>query len=142
MKLRIVTIGKPKLHYAQEGWEEYLPRLSRFHKVSVSQLADKYTGDAARILEAATGYKVALVINGATMSSPQLAGFLRERELAAQEVSFIIGGPEGLPSAVIEACDYRWSFGPLTFPHDLAMIILLETLYRASTINAGMPYHK
>jgi 23S rRNA (pseudouridine1915-N3)-methyltransferase len=53
-----------------------------------------------------------------------------------------VGGPEGLPQAVIDQADLAWSLSKLTLPHDLAMVVLLEALYRASTISAGQPYHK
>ncbi|MBC7581368.1 23S rRNA (pseudouridine(1915)-N(3))-methyltransferase RlmH [Aeromicrobium sp.] len=143
MKLQLVTIGKPKLRYAHLAWNEYMLRLLKFHKVGVKHLNDKYTDDAAKILEASEGtYRVAMVIEGNELSSRDLATFLEQRELDAKPVSIIIGGPEGLPQAVIDAADYRWSLSPLTFPHDLAMVVTLEALYRASTINAGIPYHK
>ena len=83
-----------------------------------------------------------LEIQGNNLSSQDLASFLQKRELEAREVSFVIGGPEGLPQTIIEAADYRWSLGKLTLPHDLAMVVTAEALYRASTINAGLPYHK
>ncbi|MGH7241128.1 MAG: 23S rRNA (pseudouridine(1915)-N(3))-methyltransferase RlmH [Candidatus Saccharimonadales bacterium] len=143
MKLRIVTIGKPKLRYADQGWNEYMERLVKFHQVEVKHLGDKYADDAAKILEATTGtYRVAMVIDAQAMNSHDLASFLQKRELDGKVVSFIIGGPKGLPQAVINQADYRWSLSPLTFPHDLAMVITLEALYRASTINTGIPYHK
>lgn len=143
MKLHLITVGKPKLVYAKLGWEEYLARLQRFHTVRATHLADKYAYDAPKILEAAVNtYKVGLVIEGEELSSPRLANLLKERELASREVSFIVGGPEGLPTEVIKNLDYRWSLGKLTLPHDLAMVVTLEALYRASTINAGQPYHK
>src|SRR4051812_45683950 len=113
MKIHIITIGKPKLHYADMGWNEYLLRLMKFHKVSVTHLNDKFTDDASKILETAgTSYKVALVIEGKELDSRHLADFLTKRELEAKEVSFIIGGPEGLPQAVITAADYHWSLSP------------------------------
>lgn len=143
MKIHMITIGKPKLAYARAGWDEYLARLQRPHTVRVTQLADKYAYDAAKITEATNGtYVVVLEITGNQLSSPELAGFLQKRELAAREVSFIIGGPEGLPQAIRDAADYQWSLGKLTLPHDLAMVTTLEALYRASTISAGLPYHK
>jgi len=143
MKIHLITVGKPKLHYAHMGWNEYMLRLIKFHKIQVTHLADKYAYDSAKILETAgNSYKVGMVIEGKTMDSAHLAKFLKKIEFDAQEVSFIIGGPEGLPEAVIKKCNYRWSLSPLTFPHDLAMVVLLEALYRASTINAGLPYHK
>lgn len=143
MKLHLITIGKPKLAYAAAGWEEYLGRLQRLHTVRVTQLADKYTDDAAKISEAAAGtYTVALEITGEMLDSQGLADFLRTRELGAREVSFIIGGPDGLPQAIRDQADYRWSLSRLTLPHDLAMVVTLEALFRASTIKAWLPYHR
>ena len=144
MKLHIVTVGQPKLRYAQEGWTEYITRLKRFHQVRVTHLADKYAYNTNHILLAAgNAYTVALVIDGGMQfSSPGLAAFLEKRAIEGREVCFIIGGPEGLPAEVQRAADCQWSFSDLTFPHDLAMVILAETLYRASTISAGHPYHK
>jgi 23S rRNA (pseudouridine1915-N3)-methyltransferase len=142
MKLHIITIGQPKLNYAKQGWEEYWNRLKHYHKLQVTHIDDKQN-DARHILAAAgNSYKIALSIKGRPMSSEELAEFLEKRSLDGREVSFIVGGPDGLPEAVIEQADYEWSFGPLTYPHDLAMLMLLESLYRASTINAGHPYHK
>lgn len=144
MKLHIVTVGEPKLAYARAGWQEYLQRLRRYHQVRVTHVSDKWAYDAAHILQVAdNAYKVALVIDGGQqLSSEELAAFLDKRALDGREICFIIGGPEGLPTSVINAADFAWSFSKLTFPHDLAMVVLLESLYRASTISAGHPYHK
>ena len=142
MKLHIITIGQPKLEYAQAGWQEYWNRLKHYHDVRVTHIADKHN-DATHILEAASNsYKIALEIEGKQFSSPELAQFLEKRALDGREVSFLIGGPDGLPPEVRETADFMWSFSKLTLPHDLAMVTLLETLYRASTINAGQPYHR
>jgi 23S rRNA (pseudouridine1915-N3)-methyltransferase len=143
MKLHIITIGQPKLSYAKQGWEEYFGRLQRLHTIRATHLNDKFVNDPTKILETAgNNYKVVLEITGQQFNSPELAQFLTKRELESREVSFIIGGPEGLPQEVIEAADFKWSLSQLTLPHDLAMVVLLETLYRASTINARLPYHK
>lgn len=143
MKLHLVTVGRPKLPYAQLGWEEYLGRLKRPHSVRLTQLADKHAYDAGKLLAATAGsYVVVLEISGASLSSAALAEFLQKRALDAREVSFVIGGPDGLPAPVKDAADYQWSMGSLTLPHDLAMVVMAEALYRASTINARLPYHK
>lgn len=142
MRLHIITVGAPKLDYAKQGWTEYFNRLKHYHQLQITHIPDK-KNDAASILEAAgNSYKTGLVIEGNQLSSPELSEFLDKRALEGRELSFIIGGPDGLPDEVIQALDYQWSFGKLTFPHDLAMVILLETLYRASTISAGQPYHR
>ncbi|HUB93615.1 MAG TPA: 23S rRNA (pseudouridine(1915)-N(3))-methyltransferase RlmH [Verrucomicrobiae bacterium] len=143
MKLRLVTIGKPKLPYATVGWNEYVGRLQRLHTVQVNHLGDKYAEDAAKIQEAVVGtYVVAMEITGQMLDSLQLADFLTNRELEAREVSFIIGGPDGLPNKIREHADFRWSLSRLTLPHDLAMVVTCEALFRASTIKAGLPYHR
>lgn len=143
MKIHIITVGAPKLAYAKIGWEEYAHRLERYHQVRVTHLADKVAYDSKRILQAAgNAYTVGLIIEGKQLSSPQLAAFLEQRSLEGREVCFLVGGPEGLPTKVRNQVDLAWSFSDLTFPHDLAMVILAEALYRASTIHAGHPYHK
>jgi 23S rRNA (pseudouridine1915-N3)-methyltransferase len=142
MKMHIITVGSPKLDYARAGWEEYWQRLKHYHSLRVTHISDKHN-DAAHLLEAAgNSYAVALEIEGQQMSSGELAGFLEKRALDGRETSFIIGGPDGLPPEVRERADHLWSLGQLTLPHDLAMVVLLETLYRSSTIGAGQPYHR
>lgn len=143
MKLHIVTIGKPKLVYAQTGWDEYFGRLQRLHTVRATQLADKFAYDSAKIREAqGSSYKVILEIHGQQFTSEELATQLDKLELMSKEISFLIGGPEGLPADIRSEADLLWSLGKHTLPHDLAMVSLLEALYRASTIKAGIPYHK
>lgn len=143
MKLHLITIGEPKLAYARSGWDEYVKRLGRFHQVRTTHLGDKYADDAPQLLRAAgNAYLMALVIEGRQLDSAELAGFLDKRAQEGRELCCIIGGPEGLPQAVIDDADFRWSFSRLTFPHDLAMVVLAEALYRASTISAGHPYHR
>ncbi len=143
MKLHVVTVGKPKLAYATLGWDEYLGRLQRLHTVRITQLADKYASDTAKFKEVTAGtYCVAMEITGDILDSHQLADFMKRRELEAREVSIVIGGPDGLPQEIRDAADYQWSLSRLTLPHDLAMVVTLEALFRASTLNAGLPYHR
>ncbi len=141
MRLHIVTVGKPKKAYAQEGFAMFTDRLNKLHDLRTTHIPDKHN-DADHILAATNkSYRVSLIINGPQLTSEELAGFMKKRELEAREVSFIIGGPDGLPTEVIEASDATLGFSKLTFPHDLAMVILAETLYRSSSINVGHPYH-
>lgn len=143
MKLHLITIGEPKLAYAREGWQEYSKRLGRYHDVRTTHLADKWANDSKHILQTAgSAYLVALVIDGTQLSSEALADFLTARALEGREVCCIIGGPDGLPDEVITQAAFRWSFSALTFPHDLAMVVLAEALFRASTIAASHPYHR
>lgn len=142
MKIHVITVGAPKLNYAKEGWEEYFNRLKHYHQVRVTHIPDKQNDSGSILKAAANSYKVALVIDAEQLSSPGLAAFLDKRAMEGREVSFIIGGPDGLSQDLIDQSDFQWSFGRLTFPHDLAMVVLLEALYRASTISAGQPYHR
>lgn len=143
MKLHIITIGKPKHVYAKEGWCEYTKRLQGFHQLRITHIADKHN-DAAHILQAVGETDlVALEINGKTLSSEELASFLEEQgSYSSRELSFLIGGPEGIPREVADRAMLQLSLSSLTLPHDLAMVVVIEALYRASTINAKHPYHK
>lgn len=142
MKIHIITVGEPKLSYARTGWQEYVARLKHYHTVRITHIADKHN-DAEHFTQATgNAYKVALVINGRQLSSPELANFIESRNQDGREAAFLVGGPDGLPPDTISASDMQWSFSKLTFPHDLAMVVLAETLYRASTIAAGQPYHR
>lgn len=143
MKIHIITVGKPKLAYAKQGWEEYISRLKKYHDITITHLADKYAYDTKKIQETiGTSYCVALEIRGKQLSSSELANFLEKRALEAREACFIIGGPEGLPKEIRNNAHFQLSFSALTFPHDLAMVVLAEALYRATTISAQLPYHK
>lgn len=143
MKLHIITVGQPKLTYARLGWEEYCRRLGRYHQLRLTHLADKYANQPKQF-EAAIGnaFMVALEIGGKNLSSHELSEFLHKQAVSSREVCFIIGGPDGIPSEVSAAADLQWSLSALTLPHDLAMVVLAEALYRASSIQAGHPYHR
>lgn len=142
MKIHLVTIGKPKLAYAQEGWEEYVSRLKHFHQLRITHIPDKHNSAPFILSTVGTGLLVALVIDGPQYSSHELANFLDAQALTSREICFVIGGPDGLMPEVIARADKTLGLSKLTFPHDLAMVILAEALYRASTITAGQPYHR
>ena len=142
MKIHIVTVGSPKLDYAKAGWQEYIGRLEHYHQLRVSHVPDKHNDSGHLLAAAKASYLVVLTIDGPQYTSHSLALFLERRAQAGQEVCFMIGGPDGLPEAVIEAADQQLGLSSLTFPHDLAMVVLAESLYRASTINDNQPYHR
>lgn len=143
MKLHLVTIGQPKLAYASIGFKEYTDRLKHYHQIRITHIHDKHNDFKSINKAINNSYKVVLDIYGQQFSSHQLADFLeRQTSNSNQEIAFIIGGAEGLPKEIIKKADKLWSISDLTFPHDLAMLILAESLYRASTINSNHPYHK
>ncbi len=141
MKLHIITIGKPKLTYAKAGLEEYSGRLSKIHDLRITHIPDRKNDPESILKAAGDAHKIALVIDGPQCTSEELAKILKDQELLANEVCFLIGGPDGLPKEVINTSETKMGLSRLTFPHDLAMLVLTETLYRSSTINAGHPYH-
>jgi 23S rRNA (pseudouridine1915-N3)-methyltransferase len=86
----------------------------------------------------ARSYRVLLDARGKSYDSRAFADWLEERRRAGRDVCFVVGGPYGLE---LEQCDELLSLGPMTFPHQLARVMLLEQLYRAHKILAGEPYH-
>src|SRR4051812_14754689 len=110
MRLHIITIGQPKLSYAQQGWQEYTKRLGRFHQLRITHLADKYADDSAQIRQAVgNAYLAVLEIRGKQMSSEALSRFLERRALDGRELCLVIGGPDGLPADIITGADSQWS---------------------------------
>jgi 23S rRNA (pseudouridine1915-N3)-methyltransferase len=83
----------------------------------------------------------ALDRSGTALSSTELARFLEERRQSGRDLAFVVGGPYGLDASVTDRADARLSFGPITLPHQLARIVLLEQLFRAHKILRSEPYH-
>ena len=159
MEIRIVSVGKIKENYLVQGISEYTKRLSRYCRLSFIQVADEKTPDkapeavnrqireteGARILKNLRDqdYVIALAIDGRMLDSVALAD--RLQQLAVQGNScivFVIGGSLGLSDAVLRRADFRLSFSPMTFPHQLMQLILLEQIYRSFRIIQNEPYHK
>lgn len=142
MKIKVITVGAPKLPFVLEGFAEYIKRMGRFHKVSVHHLSDAVT-DAQMLHVIGQGFCVVLDENGKEFSSRELAQFLDKKAVhGTGEMYFVIGGPDGHSDVIKERADLVWSVSRLTFPHDVAMLIVAEALYRASTINVNHPYHR
>ena len=134
MRTLIVAVGRLRPPY-QDDVQHYRKMLARYANVEAIELRDeeKVTG---RIPEDA--YKVLLASDGQQMDSLQFAKFIGERRQAAKDLCFVIGGPRGLD---LDSCDLKLSFGPMTLPHQLARVVLIEQIYRAHKILAREPYH-
>ncbi len=153
-KLWIVAVGKMRTAYWREAQAEYLRRLRRYADVRLVEVRDvvgrglpeavavRREGDALLRASASARRRFALAVEGAPMSSEQWAAFVQHEVETFGSLAFLIGGPVGLAPEVTVACDGSLSLSPLTFPHELARLILLEQLYRAATILCGEPYHK
>lgn len=144
IKVNIVCIGKIKEEYLRSACAEYVKRLSRFCKLEIKELAEgkNLREEATGILKNASGYKVALCVEGEQLSSPALADRVKKLCDKGEEITFIIGSSCGLDDAVKQSADLRLSFSEMTFPHQLMRVILLEQIYRAFMINSGSEYHK
>ena len=137
MKLEILAVGKVKPPFT-DAQEHYLKMLGPRLTVAVEEVRDE-ARLAGRI--AADARLVCLDGRGRMMDSIEWSGWLDERRLEARDVIIAIGGPSGLPDGVLERADEVISLGPQTIAHQLARIVLLEQLFRASKILSGEPYH-
>ncbi len=159
MKITLVTVGKIKEKFYTDAIGEYSKRLSRYCKLDIVQVADEKTPDSAseaverqikdkegdRILSSIKdgAYVIALEIDGEMLNSVQLSEKINDLGVRGiSQIVFVIGGSLGLSDAVYKRADYRLSFSPMTFPHQLMRVILLEQIYRSYRIVNGEPYHK
>ena len=134
MRYSVVAVGKAKAPYLDD-LQHYSKLLSRYARVDVIEVADDEALQR-RIPERA--WVCLLDSRGKSFTSEAFAGWLEERRQAGRDVCFVIGGAFGV---TLERRDETLSFGPMTFPHQLARVLLLEQLYRAHKILAGEPYH-
>jgi 23S rRNA (pseudouridine1915-N3)-methyltransferase len=155
LKFLLLCIGKPRhaaLATAIRGYEQ---RAARYWPLEVRELReenarnrsaeDVRAREGERLLGAlpAGAHTVACDAEGKELTSHELAAWLqRERERAARDVAFVIGGAYGLAPAVLTRAETRLAFGRWTLPHEVARLMLAEQLYRAGTIVRGEPYHK
>lgn len=152
MHLTLLAVGRLRPAY-REAADEYLRRLGRYARadeVEVKEAGKAATDLEARRLEAGRlrdklsdrAYLVALDREAPPWSSEALARRMEHWELLARPLAILIGGSTGLEAGLIREADERWGLGPLTLPHQLARVVVLEQLYRACTIRRGEPYHK
>jgi 23S rRNA (pseudouridine1915-N3)-methyltransferase len=159
MKLHVIAVGRLKAgperaladHYAEAA--STFGRGQRLGPVTVAELAESRASSSAarrdeearKILAAAerADVRVALTEIGRTFDSAAFAAWLAAtRDRGTGALAFMIGGADGHGPAALNAADLQLSLGPMTLPHGLARIVLLEQLYRAATILAGHPYHR
>lgn len=152
--MRLFVVGVGKLRPAlREVADDYLRRLGRV--LTVEEHEAREAGQAAtvelrqqqederilRLIPAATAVTL-LDVGGQQWSSEQLATRFDGWRVAARDRALVIGGAAGVGSAVRQRADECWSLGPLTLPHELARVIVVEQLYRAAMILQGHPYHR
>ena len=137
MRTTLLVVGKVRPPY-DDADAHYRKLLSRYQPLDVVEV--KTDRDLERRLPA-DAHVVALERDGRAYDSLAFAEWLRARRLAARGLCFVIGGAEGIPPAVSALAAEKVSFGPQTMAHQLARVVLLEQLFRASKIIAGETYH-
>lgn len=145
MNWTILAIGKPKLAYAKAGVEEYAGRMTSFSQIKVEYLkSSSRATESAALLERSSGmFRIVLDERGEHLSSRALAGKLAAWEQqSVKSAAILIGGADGHTEELRRAADWTWSLSKLTLQHELALVVLLEQIYRAYSIKAGLPYHR
>jgi len=151
LKLRVVAVGGIKESFYRDAVAEYVKRLGKWCKTEIEEVAEAamLSGDAKRtaegeaILKKLKGYVCLLDVKGKKVSSEALADKIQAATVAGNsELTFVIGGSNGVSDAVKARADETLSFGDITLPHQLFRVVLLEQLYRAQCILHGTPYHK
>ena len=152
MRFRVIWPGKTRDTRLRSLVEDYVERLNHFVRVEIIELKEAGRAEkpgidkeAARISDALRpgGVTVILDVSGVEWTSQQLAEQVRNWEVRGiKEVSFVIGGPNGLSQDLVARADRRWSLSRLTLTHEMARVLMFEQLYRAYTIINGLPYQK
>ena len=143
MKIRILAIGKPKLRYAADGIAEFQKRLQRACKVEIEYLKDK--DESRQLLERSAGtYRIAMDERGDLLTTDKFVDRINalEQRGDVKTVSFLIGGSDGHSEELRQNSDALLALSPLTLQHELALVVLLEQIYRAYSIKRGEPYHR
>ena len=158
-EIRIVCVGKLKEAYWRDAVSEYAKRLSRFCTLTVDEVREELlpknasakdeenvkAEEGKRILERIPEgtYTILLDVSGKELSSEAFAARLEELAVEGKSrLAFVIGGSLGVSGDVRRRADFRLSFSPMTFPHQLMRVVLLEQIYRAFKIRANETYHK
>lgn len=155
MRIRIIAVGTKMPRWVEEGYNDYAKRLPRDVSVEMVELPlaqRSKNSDIAKAMEkegeailAAIGkgeQVIALEVLGKPWSTEQLAHELAGWKMSGSNYCLLIGGPDGLAPQVQKMASIEWSLSPLTLPHPLVRILVIEQLYRACSILQNHPYHK
>lgn len=153
MVLHVVAVGRMSDLGLRAACADYADRVRRVWGLELHEVrspagrfpsAERMRREGERLLAALPPgvVAVALTPTGRSETSEGLARRLAEWQVHGRSVAFVLGGADGLDAQVMQRCELTLSLSPLTFPHELARLILLEQLYRAATILRGTPYHR
>ena len=139
-RCRIIAVGKVRKGWVQEGVALYIKRLQGLQVVELKDSTPEKEAEAIRSTLRADEWPVMLMEQGTPLASIPFAQ--RLERLGNERLAFVIGGADGLTDELKAAARWQLSLSPMTFPHELARLLLLEQLYRAQAILQGSPYHR
>lgn len=145
MRVRILAVGTRMPEWVSTAYEDYTRRLRSSMRVDLEELAvGKSKAEEEKRFLALVGddYVIALDEHGKSKTTLELAKWLGERFQDGRNLSFLIGGPDGLGSEILKKAAWRWSLSALTFPHAMVRVLLAEALYRAHSVLHNHPYHR
>ena len=143
--IKIICVGKIKEKFYRDAIEEYMKRLSKYHKVEIIELPDSNIKQEKELILKkidSKDYIITMEIEGKQLTSIELSEMLDKTFLNYSNITFIIGGSDGLDDEIKNLSNYKLSFSKLTFPHQLFRVILLEQIYRSFKILNNETYHK
>jgi len=139
-RCRIIAVGKVRKGWVQEGVALYLKRLQGLQVVELKDSTPEKEAEAIRSTLRADEWPVMLMEQGTPLASIPFAQ--RLERLGNERLAFVIGGADGLTDELKAAARWQLGLSPMTFPHELARLLLLEQLFRAQAILQGSPYHR
>ena len=152
LKVNIVAVGGIKENFFVDAIKEYSKRLSKFCALKIIEVEEessqksieaKKEKESERLLSVCKGVIVLLDREGEFVSSEKMAEIIDKYQTQGNsEITYVIGGSNGVSETLKQKANKTISFGKITFPHQLFRVVLLEQIYRAFSINAGLPYHK
>jgi len=145
MKWHLIAVGKPALTYARDAIANYHKRLRHYTPTDITYVRDGRQDDVEKRLLAASEnhFRIVLDERGSTFTTQEFVKKIDGWELrGTKSIALLIGGSDGHTQTLRDRADLIFSLTPLTLQHELALIVLLEQLYRAYTIKRGEPYHR
>ena len=160
MQIQIIAVGHKMPAWVAAGFDDFCKRLPRHIDVDLVNLAPaksapgkgkKSEGSQRIIVEEgekimqklnAADHVIALDVKGKMLSSEMWAEALQQWQMSGKSIKILIGGANGLGAQCLQRADKTWSLSPMTLPHQLVKLVLIEQIYRAHTMNIGHPYHR
>jgi 23S rRNA (pseudouridine1915-N3)-methyltransferase len=155
MRIRLLAVGTRMPGWVEAGVADYVRRLGPELRIQIEELALGKRGTSGAVMRAVADegrrmmiaihpdeFVVALEVSGKAFDTEELSKWLGQRLQDGRDVTLLIGGPDGLAAECRKRANLHWSLSPLTLPHALVRIVIVEQLYRAMSILKGHPYHR